>query len=76
MALGIIGGLLFLAFNVLILLVIHWYVAGEQTRSGKKLKSVRQKKLFSLETLLFGMREPSRRREMQRWAPPPNRKGS
>ena len=73
---GISGGLLFLAFNVLILLAILWYVASEQDGSGKKVKRVRQKKLISLATKLFEMREPSQRREMQRWAPPLYRKDS
>ena len=32
---GIYGGLLFLAFNVLVLLVIRWYIANEQKKTDR-----------------------------------------
>ena len=56
---GIVGGVFFLIFNVLILLTIRWYVASERKTTDEFLE------------WLFAMREGKPRKSFQRWSPPP-----
>ena len=56
---GIVGGVFFLMFNVLILLTIRWYVASERKRPDE------------VSEWLLAIREGKPRKSVQRWSPPP-----